>query len=121
MNSQVVFQAEPGTLLKQKLEDATCQVKGKQEEMVHCLPPGSTVLPAGIPAARVSFFSCHPNKSLALVPLLDCVLPLGKILNLQYTCDSMKSPGHASKYVELVIPFFKYERCSSSFQNYLLK
>lgn len=25
MNSQVVFQAEPGTQLKQKLEDATCQ------------------------------------------------------------------------------------------------
>lgn len=30
MNSQVDFQAEPGTLLKQKLEDATCQGQGKK-------------------------------------------------------------------------------------------
>lgn len=85
MNSQVVFQAEPGTLLKQKLGDATCQGQAGRKP---CLPPGSTVLPAGIPAARVSFFSCHPNKSLALVPLLDCVLPLGKIL----ICNTYATP-----------------------------
>lgn len=95
MNSQVVFQAEPGTQLKQKLEEATCQ--GQTGRNGALSSSRLTVLPAGISAACISFFSRHPNKSLALVPLFDCALPLAKILKLQSTCDYMKSPGRASK------------------------
>lgn len=104
--------------LKQKLEEATCQRQAGRNGALSSSRLNSSSSKDS--SCSVSFFSHHPNKSLALIPLLDCALPPGKILKLQYTCDYMKSPGRASKYVELVIPFFKYERCRSSFQNYLL-